>query len=345
MTTHHVATETGQTPDASKAHSGDLTRPEPALKKVPKKVSGKPGAAAPTCDSGPPGAGTTVKEHIMSTTHDFRSSTSAIPSDDMTAAAAWASSPLGNPAIEDGSLSHPNDFDYYEPASATAKPRSTGRNALVAAAVVGAIGAVATLGVVLVNGNGSSQPKPAVVIPGSHVGTSTPQAPSSAPSSPVTPPDTGQVPTQPGPTGGGDPTLAPAPSGGATPADPGTPQTAGAGPADPGSPPAGTPDTPPVIVPVPPVIPVPVPIPVPPWHPNPSKGRITSTPNGGRQGTVPNESGTIPNGGQQGMTPNGGQQGMTPNGGQQGMTPNGGGSKQARPCEACPPPIPAQKHH
>ena len=328
MTTHHVATKTEQTPDAAKAHSSDLIRPEPgppraSLKQVPKKVSGKLGAAPPTCESGPPGAVTTVKEHIMSTTHDFKSSTFAIPSDDMTAAAAWASSPLGDPAIEDGSLLHPNDFEYDEPASATAKPRWTGRNAVVAAALVGAIGAVGALGFILVNGNGSNEPKPTGVVPGSHIGTSTSQAPSPnpssvtlAPTSPVTPPDTGQPPTQtPAPAGGGYPALAPAPSGGGSPADPGTPSAGGDTPADPGTPPAGAPDTPPVIVNVPPVIPIPVPIPIP------------IGPGGGTNGPILT-SGSTPNGPilSGGSTPNGGQSGATSNGGQSGMTPGGGQS-------------------
>jgi hypothetical protein len=95
----------------------------------------------------------------MSTTHDFPSTTFVLPSDDLTVASAWASSPLGDPAIEDGFLSASTDSDYDLPARPTATLRSTGRNAVLAAAVVGAIGAVAGLGLLVIGGNGSSQPK------------------------------------------------------------------------------------------------------------------------------------------------------------------------------------------
>jgi hypothetical protein len=211
----------------------------------------------------------------VSTIHDLEPTSYAVPSDDLTVAEAWASSPLGDPSAEHGYLSEPADFAYEPPAPTTVRPRSTTRkagNAIVAAAVVGAIGAFAALGFVLFNGNDSSQPKPVVVVPGAHVGTSTPQAPDSAtppsvapaPTSAVTSPDTGQAPTQaPGPTGGGDtpastdPAPAPAPPAPAPPADPGTP-------------PPAAPSAPPVSVNIPPVVPLPVPVLIP-VHPGGGK--------------------------------------------------------------------------
>jgi hypothetical protein len=70
----------------------------------------------------------------MSTIDDFQSTTfAAIPHDEMTVAEAWASSPLGDPAIEDGSLSEPAKFEEFPPTTVTAKSRSRGNNALVVA--------------------------------------------------------------------------------------------------------------------------------------------------------------------------------------------------------------------
>ena len=205
----------------------------------------------------------------MSIVEDFQSATfAAIPHDDLTVAEAWASSPLGDPSIEDGSLSEPAKFEHFPPTTVTAEPRSRGTNALLAAAVVAGVGMVAGLGLMLFDGTGSKQEKPAVVVPNSSVGSVTPQAPSAVPPSPVAPappsvaapPDAGQAPS--GPVSGGGapvwtvPAPAPAPAGGAAPADPGTPPYA---PADPGTPPPA----PSVTVNIPPVVPVPVPIPVP----------------------------------------------------------------------------------
>lgn len=199
----------------------------------------------------------------MSTIHDLEPTSYAVPSDDLTVAEAWASSPLGDPSVERGYLSEPAGLAYEQPAPTTARPRSKARNggnAIVAAALVGAIGAFAALGFVLVSGNDSSQPKPVVVAPGAHVGTSTPQAPDSAtppsvapaPTSAVTPPDNGQAPTQaPGPTGGGD-----------------TPASTDPAPAP--APPPDVPSAPPVTVNIPPVVPLPVPVPLP-VHPGGGK--------------------------------------------------------------------------
>ncbi|WP_156768103.1 hypothetical protein, partial [Mycobacterium sp. E1386] len=74
----------------------------------------------------------------MSTIEGFQSTTfAADPYDDLTVAEAWASSPLGDPEIEDGSLSEPVESAD----SSTPKPRSRATNALVAGALVGALGA------------------------------------------------------------------------------------------------------------------------------------------------------------------------------------------------------------
>jgi uncharacterized membrane protein YgcG len=252
----------------------------------------------------------------MSTIDDFRSATFAAQSYNATVAVAYASSPLGDPAIEDGSLSDLAKFEDEDPANyedfpattVTAKPAaeprsSRGANLLVGAAVVAALGMVSGLGLMLVNGTGSKQEKPAaVVVPSSSVDSALPQAPSAVPPSPVapappsvaTPPDSLQGTS--GPVGVGDaPALsgpAPAPVGPAAPADPGTP-------------PAATPNTPPVIVNAPPpVLPVPIFVPVPPHHDG-GKQDDGGKQGGGKQG------GGNSGGGQQGGS---GQQG----GGQQG---------------------------
>jgi hypothetical protein len=118
----------------------------------------------------------------MSTIDDLHSATFAAQSYDATIAEAWASSPLGDP--EDEFLSHPAKFEDFPPTTVTAKPRSRGTNVLVGGAVVAAIGMVAGLGLMLLDGS-SKQEKPAVVVPNSSVGTVAPQAPSAVPPSPV----------------------------------------------------------------------------------------------------------------------------------------------------------------
>ncbi|WP_197696096.1 hypothetical protein, partial [Mycobacterium sp. E1715] len=75
----------------------------------------------------------------MSTIEDFRSTTfAATPYEDLTVAEAWASSPLGDPELEDGSLSGPVAPEDPAATPVTAKPRSGGTKALVAGAVVAA---------------------------------------------------------------------------------------------------------------------------------------------------------------------------------------------------------------
>ncbi|WP_156670233.1 hypothetical protein, partial [Mycobacterium sp. E3305] len=114
----------------------------------------------------------------MSTIEDFRSTTfAATPYEDLTVAEAWASSPLGDPEIEDGSLSGPVAPEDPAATTVTAKPRSGGTKALVAGAVVAALGAIAGLGLVLIDGYGAKEQKPAVVVPNSSVGSAMPQAP------------------------------------------------------------------------------------------------------------------------------------------------------------------------
>src|SRR6202011_1458572 len=207
-------------------------------KKVSKKVSEPWGVAAPTYDGGPTGAATTVKEHAMSTIEDFHSATfaaiphedltvaeawassplgapsvedfpsatfAAIPHEDLTVGEAWASSPLGDPSIEDGFLSEPANVEDFPPTTVTAVPRSRGTNVLVGAAVVAGLGVVAGLCMMAVNGTGSKQEKPAVVVPNSSVGSVTPQSPSAiapppvapAPPSIATPPNAAQLPSGP----------------------------------------------------------------------------------------------------------------------------------------------------
>ncbi|OBB63403.1 hypothetical protein [Mycobacterium sp. 852014-50255_SCH5639931] len=215
----------------------------------------------------------------MSTIEDFRSTTfAALPYEDLTVAEAWASSPLGDPTIEDDSLVQPVESEDSPATTVIAKPRSRGTNALLAGAVVAALGAVAGLGLLLVDGPGSKEHKPAVVVPNSSVGSVTPQAPSAvapppvapAPPSAAAPADAAQV--SPGPVSRGDApvVVVPAPA----PAAPAAPPA----PADPGAPPP----PPNVTVNVPPVIvPVPVPVPVPPQQGGGQQGGGQPAPSGG----------------------------------------------------------------
>ncbi|MGD1208540.1 hypothetical protein ACKUVQ_19385 [Mycobacterium seoulense] len=218
----------------------------------------------------------------MSTIEDFRSTTfAALPYEDLTVAEAWASSPLGDPTIEDDSLVQPVESEDSPATTVIAKPRSRGTNALLAGAVVAALGAVAGLGLLLVDGPGSKAHKPAVVVPNSSVGSVTPQAPSAvappalspAPPSPATPPDAAQI--SPAPVSGGHApaVIAPAPA----------PAPAPAAPADPGTPPP----PPNVTVNIPPVIvPVPVPVPVPPQQGGSQQGGGQPAPSSGGHGPI-----------------------------------------------------------
>jgi hypothetical protein len=266
--------------------------------------------------------------------------------ENLTVASAWAASPLGDPAVEDGYLSDMADFENdladFENGLANfetelagceadsadfdadrpipdAKPRSFGKTALIVAAAIAAIGACAALGVTLVSGNGSNQPKPAVVISGSGVISSTSQAPAPvpsadvpAPTSVVSPPASGQpeagggggTTSRPGVNGGGGtiPTLA---SGG------------GATPTYPRVPPAGTPSAPSATV-----VPQPAPLP-----------QTRGAGPGGRNQGGRNQGGGNQGGGNQGAgNQGGGNQGNPGNGH---PMPAGGGLVAPPDCIPC----------
>jgi hypothetical protein len=267
----------------------------------------------------------------MSTIDDFRSATFAAQSYDATVGVAYASSPLGDPAIEDGSLFHLAEFEDFPPTTVTAEPPaeapaepeppaeprpSRWTNLLVGVAVLAALGTVSGLGVMLVNGTGSKE-KPAVVAPNSSVGSIPPQAPGAVPPSPVAPSlaapaDGGQGPA--GPVRGGD---APAWTG---------PAPAPA-PADPGIPPAATPAAPPVIVKAPPpVVPAPIYVPLPPHH------------EGGKHGGDDHEGGKHRGDDEQG----GGQSGGGKNGGGQ---PGGSGQQGGKGQKVGGQPVPVGGGH
>ncbi len=98
------------------------------------------------------------------------------PPADSTVASAWSSSALGDPATDDEYFA---DDDGYiadraelppDPISPAARRWPLGKNAVVAAAVVAAIGAAAvSVGLAIVTTSGSDQPKPANVVPGAAI--------------------------------------------------------------------------------------------------------------------------------------------------------------------------------
>jgi hypothetical protein len=176
------------------------------------------------------------------------------PPADRTVASAWSSSALGDPATDDGYIADRAEFPS-DPISPAAKRWPVGKNAVVAAAVVAALGAgTAALTFAIVGHTGSPEPKPAVVVPGSAVVPGAPSAPVAAPAAPVAPgappvvglPDSGQpasgAASSPGGAGysnaGGAPALAGVPA----------PPDSGPPPADPGTPPASWPGGPSVAV-------------------------------------------------------------------------------------------------
>jgi hypothetical protein len=240
----------------------------------------------------------------MSTIDDFRSATFAAQSYDATVGVAYASSPLGDPAIDDGFLPHPAEFDEFPPTTVTAEPPaepfvepvaevpaeprpSRWTNLLVGAAVVAALGTVSGLGVMLVNGTGPKE-TPALVVPNSSVGSVPPQAPSAVPLSPVAAPPSLAAPADggqgsAGPGSGGDAPAWTGPAPALAPVDPGTPP----------APPA--PHAPPVIVKAPPPVVV-----VPPPHHEGGKHHDDDEPGGGQQGGGQNGGGQPGGSGQQG---------------------------------------------
>ncbi len=104
---------------------------------------------------------------------------------DPTTAAAWSTSPLGDPTDD---LSNDSaDFEADRPVG-DAKPRAAGKKTLITAAVVGALGGGVALALVVAGYTGWGQPTLAVVSPNASVGSVAPQAPvAPAPTSEVTP--------------------------------------------------------------------------------------------------------------------------------------------------------------
>ncbi|MGB9248267.1 MAG: hypothetical protein WCC28_00550 [Mycobacterium sp.] len=175
------------------------------------------------------------------------------PPADSTIASAWSSSALGDPATDDEDIADLAELPP-DPISPAARRWPLGKNAVVAAAVVAAIGAAAvSVGLAIVTTSGSDQPKPANVVPGAAI-VPAPSAPVVAPAVPVAPgappvvgqPDSGQpasgAASSPSDAGysnaGGAPVLAAVPA----------PPDSGPPPADPGTPPASWPGGPSVAV-------------------------------------------------------------------------------------------------
>jgi hypothetical protein len=98
---------------------------------------------------------------------------------DVTTAAAWSASPLGDPTDEDGSLSDSADSDADQPVE-DEKPRASGRWTLIVAALVGALGGAVVLAVVVAGHTVWGHPRGAVVSPDASVGSVGPQVPAAA---------------------------------------------------------------------------------------------------------------------------------------------------------------------
>ncbi len=206
----------------------------------------------------------------------------------LTAAAAWSVSPLGDPTVEDGRLSGSADFkadvadDDYACADfggdgadfeddqpvEDAKPRAFGKKTLITAAVMGALGGGVALALVVAGHTGWGHSKVAVVSPDASVGSVAPQVPASA-------------------------SAAPAPTSEVAPAT-----------------------TPTAVTPAPAPAPVVSPVPVP-------QNRGTGT-SGGNQG---NKGGGTPGGNQGGACPPGSNKGGGTSGGNQGGAYPPGGNK------------------
>jgi hypothetical protein len=240
------------------------------------------------------------------------------PPADPTIASAWSSSALGDPATDDGYLADHAEFPP-DPISPAAKRWPLGKNAVVAAAVVAAIGAAAvSVGLAIVTTSGSDQTKPATVVPGAAIAPAPPPAsvvtPPAAVAPVLTPPDNGQP-----ASGSGSPSGDVGSSSGGNATDPSPVSSPSGGPAqsDPGSPPASAPDSPPVNVNIP-IVPVPVLIP----------------------GGGPQKGGPQKGGPQKGGPQNGGPQ----NGGPQKGGPQNGGPQKGvvKTCLACKPLIPGK---
>jgi hypothetical protein len=180
---------------------------------------------------------------------DFDPTGIAPRGDDVTSAWAWASSPLGNPADEAGGLAY--GYDSPTDAITPAAKRRPIDKLVVAAGLIGVIGAGAALGIALLST--SPQPRPVSVAPGS-TGAPAGVPAAGVPAPVVNPPDNG-----------------PAPAAAVTAPDNPPPS------ADPGTPPAATPPGPVVMVNVPPPA-VWVPVPPPQLPPPPSLPPLPSPP-------------------------------------------------------------------
>ncbi len=99
----------------------------------------------------------------MSTLHDIDRTTFAPRADDVTSACAWASSPLGDPSDRSVDVAYAHDFPP-DPITPAAKPKSIDK-VMVAAGLIGAIGAGVALGITLFDG--SPQPRSVAVASGS----------------------------------------------------------------------------------------------------------------------------------------------------------------------------------
>jgi hypothetical protein len=198
--------------------------------------------------------------------------------DDVTAASAWSSSPLGDPA--DRAEYHPYRYNFPpdfppDPGAAAGGLKSISKATLVAG-LVGTIGIGAALGMAVFVYTNSTQARPLTVVPGSTgVPAAIPAAGApnigSIPAQAVTPPDNGSAPAQAVtlPDNGGAPAQVVSPPNiGPPPADPGPPAADPGPPAPDPGPPAADPGSPPV-APAGPVVIVNTPALPPIWLPHP----------------------------------------------------------------------------
>ena len=101
----------------------------------------------------------------MNVMNDQDPTTFSPRADDVTAASAWSSSPLGDPA--DGAEYHPYRYNFPpDPITSAARPKSISK-ATLAAGLVGTIGVGAALGMAIFVYTDSSQVRPLTVVPGS----------------------------------------------------------------------------------------------------------------------------------------------------------------------------------
>ena len=159
----------------------------------------------------------------MSTPHDIDRTALAPRGEGPTSAYAWASSPLGDPTDSAGDLPYGHEFPP-DPIAPAPKPKSINK-AMVAAGLIGAIGASTALGIALFSG--SPQPQHVAVASGSTgVPAAVPASVAPAPA-PAAAPGPGGAPARrhtsgPGPRPGGRAarrhTSGPGPRGGRAPA-------------------------------------------------------------------------------------------------------------------------------